>query len=188
MSNYVVSMIEVKNNDKWELLKISNHKNNTEYNHEFNDNYEFIDFLLNREKNLGYINTDLGVPDDVSQDFKKIYNEYGNNASIPSYFYLDDLIELSKKLHGEFIETVEKSAETYTLKDINWKLDRLLSNIGYHIYDETDDEELFNSYELKEKLDVLLMVIKESSRIQTLIYALYGDVKLKDIRIMWFIY
>lgn len=221
MSTYVVSMIEVRNGGKWELLrrfrrddylaceadgafpKEITWKMSKEYLDEgeepieigyiedtahFMEDYEIQDFLLNKEYNFGYIESDLGMPKDASPELVKKYNDYGPNASIPSYFYLVDLLGAYGEMKEHFLETVPRLMKADELKDINWKLDRLLQNIGFHIYDEEIVDDNFNEYVFKEKFNLLLRIYGEICRIRTLVEQQYGCLKATDIRITWFIY
>lgn len=221
MSTYVVSMIEVRNCGKWELLRkfrrddflacevdgaFPKHltwKMYKDYIDEgeepieigyiedtihFMEDYEIQDFLLNKEYNFGYIESDLGMPKDASPELVKKYNDYGPNASTPSYFYFGDLLGAYSKMKEQFLETVPRLMKEDELNDINWKLDCLLRNIGFHIYDDEPKGEKFNEYVFKEKFNFLNRIYGEICRIRTLVESQYGDIKPTNIRITWFIY
>jgi hypothetical protein len=220
MSTYVVSMIEVFYNGKWELLrsfkrddyiKYGNNcafpkdkiwkmsKDYVEDNEEsttigyienslfFNDDYFFQSFLLDSDMNNGYIHSDFGMPDDVSSLTVKRYEEYGPNASIPSYYMLKDLQNSWRELVKKFRDDLPKAQKDCALSDINKKLGILLSLSGVKGY-EVKNKEQFDEYRFNCSLDEIILIHEEIMRIRTLVESQYGDVDSKDVRVIWFIY
>ena len=174
----------------WEMRKVYLEENEKEQvvgyienSCHFDENYQFQDFLLNSELNSGFIENDLGMPDDVSNETVKKYEEYGHNASIPSYFYLIDIVAAYKTLLEEFMEKKLKSSNNNEFNEINRKLDMLL---GCSKTSSKLDE--MSDYEHKMMLNNIIDVYSEICRINTLVESQYGNLKPTDVRIIWFIY
>lgn len=153
----------------------------------FDENYEFQDFLLDCDRNRGYIENDLGMPDDASPLTVKKYNEYGHNASTPSYFYLLDLMGAWSELLADFKKELPKAQQNDALNEINKKLNILLNASGLKT-DKEDMKEGYNDYHFIGALNEILNIRNEICRISTLVEAQYGNLKSTDIRIIWFIY
>lgn len=153
----------------------------------FDENYDFQDFLLDCDRNRGHIENDLGMPDDASPLTVKKYNEYGHNASTPSYFYLLDLMGAWSELLTDFKKELPKAQQNDALNDINKKLNMLLNANGLKT-DKEDMKEGYNDYHFIGALNEILNIRNEICRISTLVEAQYGNLKSTDIRIIWFIY
>lgn len=153
----------------------------------FAEDYHFQDFLLNTDLNNGFIETDLGMPEDASKEAIKKYKEYGNNASIPSYFYLTDIVASYKELLDEFMNKKIESANHHQFNLINEKLDRILDEQNIK-HPKTNSLEEFSDYEHKMWFSRIIDVYSEICRIRTLVESQYGSLKSTDIRVIWFIY
>ena len=127
------------------------------------------------------------MPDDVSSLAVKEYEEYGPNASIPSYYMLEDLQNAWKELLKNFRSGLPKAQRDVVLDDINEKLGLLLSLNGVKGY-EVKNKEKFNEYRFNGALNEIILIHEEIMRIRTLVESQYGYVDPKDIRIIWFIY
>lgn len=178
----------------WEMRKVyldENEKEQTigyiENSTHFAEDYHFQDFLLDTDLNNGFIETDLGMPEDASQETIKKYNEYGHNASKPSYFYLTDIVASYRELLDEFMNTKLESSNNHQFNIINEKLDTLLEsqNCKTAKFKKLDE---FSDYEHKMWISRILDVYTEICRIRTLVESQYGNLKPTDIRIIWFIY
>ena len=153
----------------------------------FNDDDFFQSFLMDVDMNNGYIHTDFGMPGDASSLAVKEYEGYGLNASIPSYYTLEDLqgawIELVKNLRDALPQAQKDNA----LDDINEKLGILLSLNGVKGY-EVKKKEKFNEYRFNGALNEIIRIHEEIMRIRTLVESQYGYVESKNVRVIWFIY
>jgi len=146
MGSVVLRVIEVKYNDKWQILPYITIKNK-HFDYEKDDdieskkigeywqNYVEEASLRIRDGVFGY-GTDnelhKRVPDDVSEDVKKIIPE---NAYCIS---LDDWEAFINKKEAEFKHHVENLYNLKNFKKINKKLDCLLTN---NVYKEEADED-----------------------------------------------
>lgn len=153
----------------------------------FNDDYFFQSFLMDVDMNNGYIHTDFGMPGDASSLAVKEYEGYGPNASIPSYYTLEDLQNAYKELLKNFRSSLPKSQRDVALDDINEKLGILLSLNGIKGY-EVKNKEKFNEYRFNGALNEIIRIHEEIMRIRTLVESQYGYVEPKNVRVIWFIY
>lgn len=191
MSTYLISALEIKKDDGWKQV-------NTEPNSilHWNSNSEFIDLMVNSEKNYGHIDADLGMPEDVSPAIKMVYEDgYAKNASKPTYYTLRDLMLVYSKLYEEFGETLERRMKANELDSIKKRLDIIGSHIDCpriqkeYLKLKKDEENDFdiNRPSLEDLMERLLCVHKEITRIRTLAIA-QGTILPDNIRVVWFIY
>lgn len=218
MSTYVVSMIEVRQDNEWELLRefkrisayrfdgiiefpkkdtwimhnLENEKQVIEFidnSSNFNDDYNFQDFLLDSVRNHGFIQTDLGMPKDAAYLTIDCYKIFGDNASIPSYFTLKDLMGAWGGMIKTFKEELSKSQKDSMLAEINHKLDLLLSKGDNKEYKKSkNDNYEIDSYRFVGAFNEIISIHEEICRIKTLVKSQYGWVEPENIRIIWFIY
>lgn len=218
MSTYVVSMIEVRQDDEWKLLRefkrisayrfdgitefpkkdtwimynLENEKQVIEFIDNsccFNDDYQFQDFLLDSDRNHGFIQSDLGMPKDAASLTIDSYKVYGNNASIPSYFTLKDLMGAWREMIKTFKEELSKAQKDSMFAEINYKLDILLSRgDGKEYKKPKNDKYEIDSYHFVGAFNEIISIHEEICRIKTLVKTQYGWVEPENIRIIWFIY
>ena len=155
----------------------------------FSEDYSFQDFLLDTDRNYGYIDSNLGMPEDASPLTIKKYEEYGHNASVPSYFYLVDILGAWHEMVDNFKKELPQAQRDKALDDINNKLNTLLALNGVKSKKNDDsDEKTFNVHHFTGAFNEILNVYSEICRIRTLVETQYGDLKTTDIRVIWFIY
>lgn len=153
----------------------------------FNEDYYLQDFLLNQDNNGGFFENDLGMPEDASKETIKRYNEYGHNASIPSYFYLVDIVAAYRTKLEEFMNIKMKSSNNHEVNMLSDKINMLLehNNISYPKEEKLDE---VSDYGYKMMFGEIINVYAEICRIRTLVESQYGNLKPTDVRIIWFIY
>lgn len=153
----------------------------------FDDDDLLQSFLMDVDMNNGYIQTDFGMPDDASSLAVKEYEGYGSNASIPSYYTLQDLQSAWRELVKNFRDSLPQAQKDDALVDISEKLGILLSLNGIKGY-EVKNKEKFNEYRFNGALNEIIRVHEEIMRIRTLVESQYGYVESKNVRVIWFIY
>ena len=163
MGTYVSEIIEVKINNRWRTLKT--YYDSSVYKDIFEDEEELIDEFdaykaescFNGEKKyliaknnevvddydfqqflLEVMPTDLGFPDNVSEETRKIYENEPNEPSTPSYY---TLAELSKQYY---------SYKNEGFNDLEGEIqdefqNKVLSRLEY-ICDKLDDPEIKRGY------------------------------------------
>ena len=220
MGTYIGQMYEVRVNGKWELLKVysdgdfspcsedGNYGEGTVmWKSEKNGktkffiedcfdlivDYDYQNLLLDSEENFGYLECDLGMPDDASDETKKKYAEYESNASIPSYYYWCDLICVSKeseeKMFEELAENIDNTAYSKILTAIN-NIERKLSspNIKTKPSNITENDKINVVNRLKTRYDKVQMIRHYLNTIRVLASTQFNNPKVTDVRVIWFVY
>ena len=212
MSTYVGEIIEIKVNGKWETLKtyydasycmtdasglypedVIVHKSNktdfieNEWN--LNDNDFYQSLLIDS----GYFDNERGMPDDVSEETKRIYDNIPNSPSIPSYYTLDEFnIYFHKRLNVS-IETIENSIEDETQNLLNEKVDWIIEKLENPNIKPINFSKLnkcsFWERIMEDRINELLNLQEIYSRIGNTVWNAYPNyIKDNDIRVIWFIY
>lgn len=214
MSTCIGEIIEVKINDKWELLKLY-------YNYEYDfrkggliddynvynaksintndetklvcremryvDDYEFLNILLELMPN------DLGLPDDVSDEAKRVYENQYNKPSIPSYFTLDELIKLYYNYRNDGYKDLEN--------EIKEEHENLVLNKLDYICEKLDNPNIKRGYKgLKNETEanwrlLYTTLIEDITAMSRNIWRIEGVVdvacptiyKSSDVRVIWFV-
>lgn len=219
MSVNVREIIEVKYNDTWELLEnfydgshiltaadgvipddyiVYNGKERSTgeektiasdiHNLIFDDVYR--DILLDGELNRGYLETDLGLPIDISKKAKEVYESI-DNKSKASYFYLSDLYKVYCELYGEFSDIVDKVIDDEVNNDVNNKLDWIINKLqndnakNYRFHKKT-------SYrgEINELFRHVINVYTHYMRLNTIVEKCAPNLDFwepNNVRVIWFI-
>ena len=212
MSTYVGEIIEIKVNGKWETLKtyydasycmtdasglypedVIVHKSNktdfieNEWN--LNDNDFYQSLLIDS----GYFDNERGMPDDVSEETKRIYDNIPNSPSIPSYYTLDEFnIYFHKRLNVS-IETIENSIEDETQNLLNEKVDWIIEKLENPNIKPINFSKInkcsFWERIMEDRINELLNLQEIYSRIGNTVWNAYPNyIKDNDIRVIWFIY
>lgn len=220
MSTYVGQMYEVRVNGKWELLKVysdadfSPCSEDGEYGEgtiiwksekngktkcfiedcfDLISDYNYQDLLLNSEKNFGYIDSDLGMPDDASEETKKKYMQYEPNASIPSYYYWSDLISVCKeyeeKMFNELAEDIDNTSYSKILMALN-NIEKKLSSPDVKTKPSylTSNDKVNIVNKMKVNYETVQMIQYYINVIRTLVNSHFNFPKITDVRIIWFVY
>ena len=158
------------------------------HNHEFVDDDDFQEFLLE------VMPTDLGMPEDASEETKKIYESEPNEPSKPSYYTLDELLKHYRTYRAESFDDLEEEIQ-------GEYQDKFLDRLDY-ICEKLDNPEIKKGYKgIKNMVDAhnwrllfdtimadMATLQRNIWRIKTIVdkacpYTYYD----KDIRVIWYI-
>lgn len=184
---------DIEDGDEFEVFEAKNIKGGdklmlTFHNHEFVDDNDYQEFLLE------VMPTDLGMPEDASEETKKNYESEPNEPSKPSYYTLDELIEHYKTYRIEGFHNLEEEIEGEYQDKVLDRLDYICGKLdnpeikkGYKGIKDTPD---YHDWRLV--FDTLMEDIQTLHRniwrIKTLVRLacphIYSN---KDIRVIWYI-
>lgn len=200
MGRVVLRAIEVKVDNKWQILPLATFKK-TRYSNKADDYIEsdkignmyqdyieeaslyFRDYVFDSGI---YNNMKKPVPSDACETIKDIISEYSTYC-----LTLSDWAEYAKTLEEKFKKDVAELYYRKHFKKVNDKLDCLLNNEKYQepteedIDDEREELNYFEDEVWHENFNLIIAVNNEYNFINDLLYAIYET--WPDCRIYYFI-
>lgn len=211
MSTYVGEIIEIKIGGEWEVLKtyydasycmtdtskqypedvIVHKSDKTDFiENEWNliDNNFYQSLLID-----GEFLSDREMPEDASEEAKRIYNSIPNSPSTPSYYTLGELKKYFYERLDMTISSIENSIETETQSLLNEKVDWIIEKLENPNIKPIDFGKLnkcsFWERIAESRFNELLNLQEIYSRIGNTVWNAYPNyINDSEIRVIWFIY